>query len=315
MAGRWLELLRQDHDTTEKALAAVESALATPNGPPPSVMGWMVEYVSVYVDRCHNQKEEQHLFPLIERRGIPREGGPLGVMLMEHERARNLAAELAPLGKAYAGGDKTLRPRLRDLFAEYATLMKQHFWKENDILYPMALRVLSAADGEAVVEGITAVEDALGRGTREKYYSLASQIVAGCALEDLSTGLDRDVLAAMLNTLPVELSFIDADDTVRYFSHEDKDKIFARARSAIGMKVQSCHPPKSIHLVNRILADFKAGKREVAEFWIDLGPKKVHIRYFPVRSPVGKYLGCMEVVQDVTRIQALEGQRRLLDEG
>jgi uncharacterized protein len=121
------------------------------------------------------------------------------------------------------------------------------------------------------------------------------------------------VLAAILNTLPVELSFVDAEDTVRYFSHEDQDKIFPRTRSAIGMKVQDCHPQKSLHVVNEILADFKAGRRKVAEFWIDFGPKKIHIRYFSVRGEAGRYLGCLEVVQDVTGIRALEGERRLLD--
>jgi DUF438 domain-containing protein len=115
--------------------------------------------------------------------------------------------------------------------------------------------------------------------------------------------------------LPVELSFVDENDTVRYFSHEHGTKIFGRTRGVIGMTVQNCHPKKSVHMVNRILEDFKAGKREVAEFFIDMGEKKINIRYFPVRDPGGRYLGCLEVVQDVTHIRSLEGQRRLLDDG
>jgi len=164
-----------------------------------------------------------------------------------------------------------------------------------------------------VVDGIVALEASIGPGTRERYLRVADELAKSASLEDLSFGLDRDVLAAMLNALPVELSFIDADDTVRYFSHEKHDKIFARSRSAIGTKVQSCHPQKSLHMVNAILADFRAGKRNPAEFWIDLGGKKIHIRYFPVRNEAGAYLGCMEVVQDVTAIQKLTGQKRLLD--
>jgi DUF438 domain-containing protein len=258
MAGRWSELLRQDHDTTEKMLAAVEAALMGPDGPPPPVVSSVLEYVTVYVDRCHNQKEEQHLFPLIEARGVPRKGGPLGIMLEEHDRARKLLAELTPLAQAYSSADKSARSSLRKVFVEYTTLVKEHFWKENDILYPMAMRVLRDEDDAALVKGFTAIEDSLGKGTRERFYALAAQVIAGCALKDLSFGLERDVLAAMLNTLPVELSFIDADDTVRYFSHETKDKIFARNRSAVGMKVQSCHPPKSIRVVTKILADTPA---------------------------------------------------------
>ena len=104
---------------------------------------------------------------------------------------------------------------------------------------------------------------------------------------------------------------VDADDTVRYFSHENLPKIFPRTRGAIGMQVQNCHPQKSVHLVNEILADFKAGKREVAEFWIDAGDKKVHIRYWPVRGADGEYLGCLETVQDIADIQKLKGEKRL----
>ncbi len=121
-------------------------------------------------------------------------------------------------------------------------------------------------------------------------------------------------MAAILNTLPVELSFVDKDDKVRYFSHENGEKIFPRTRGVIGMAVQNCHPEKSVHLVNRILADFKAGTRTVAEFWIEMGGRFVHIRYFPVRGPEGEYLGTLEVVQDVAGIRALTGERRLLAE-
>jgi PAS domain S-box-containing protein len=123
------------------------------------------------------------------------------------------------------------------------------------------------------------------------------------------------MLAAILNTLPIELSFVDAQDRVRYFSHENLPKIFGRTRGVIGMPVQQCHPQQSVDRVNAILSDFKAGRRRVAEFWIDLAGRKVHIRYFPVHDPDGRYLGCLETVQDITEIQALTGQRRLLDEG
>ena len=122
------------------------------------------------------------------------------------------------------------------------------------------------------------------------------------------------MLAAILNTLPVELSFVDKDDIVRYFSHENGEKIFPRTRGVIGTAVQNCHPEKSVHLVNRILADFKAGRRAVAEFWIEMGGRFIHIRYFPVRSPKGEYLGALEVVQDAAGVRSLVGERRLLAE-
>jgi DUF438 domain-containing protein len=88
--------------------------------------------------------------------------------------------------------------------------------------------------------------------------------------------------------------------------------VFARSRAIIGREVKHCHPPKSVHVVERILEDFKAGRQSVAEFWIELHGKFVHIRYFAVRDAAGAYLGTLEVTQDLTRLRALQGERRLL---
>lgn len=124
--------------------------------------------------------------------------------------------------------------------------------------------------------------------------------------------LKKETLEAVLNALPVEISFVDEDDTVRYFN-KDGDRIFPRPRSVIGRKVQDCHPQKSIHKVQQILDEMKAGSRDVAEFWIDLKGMKVFIRYFAVRDSKGKYLGCLEVSQDITDIQKIKGEKRLLE--
>ena len=313
MSRNWNQLLMDDHQAVEKVIAGFELALGAPEPPGPALVAKVLDFFVAYVDQTHNQKEERYLFPLIEKRGVPRSGGPLAVMLAEHERSRELLAEWRPLAEAYIGGDRSALAALRDVFSQYAGLLKGHFWKENDILYPMALRVMSDADNEAVVVGIAALEAEHGAGVRADYYRFADDLAAG-SLEDLSFGLDRGVLAAILNTLPIEISFVDADDRVRYFSHEKGDKIFPRFRSGIGTAVENCHPEKSVDKVKQILADFKAGHREVAEFWLDFQGKKVHVRYFPVRDDAGQYLGCLEAVQDVTTIQKLTGERRLLNE-
>lgn len=122
---------------------------------------------------------------------------------------------------------------------------------------------------------------------------------------------NKEVLDAMLNTLPIEISFVDEKDVVRYFN-KDGDRIFPRPPSVIGRKVQDCHPEKSLHKVNQILDDFKNNRRDVAEFWVDLRGKKVYIRYFAVRNKEGKYLGCLEVTQDIAEIKKIEGEKRLL---
>jgi uncharacterized protein len=313
MSRNWNQLLMDDHQAAEKVMAAFERTLQAEEAPAPALVAKVLDFFVAYVDQTHNQKEERHLFPLIEKRGVPRSGGPLAVMLGEHERSRVLLEEWRPLAEAYIGGDRSSLAALKDVFSQYAELLKGHFWKENDILYPLALRVMSDADNEAVVSGIAALEAERGAGARAGYYRFADDLAAG-SLEDLSFGLDRGVLAAVLNTLPLEISFVDADDRVRYFSHEKGDKIFPRFRSAIGTAVQNCHPEKSVDKVNQILADFRAGRREVAEFWLDFQGKKVHVRYFPVKDNAGKYIGCLETVQDVTSIQKLTGERRLIDE-
>jgi DUF438 domain-containing protein len=314
MLRNWNQLLMDDHQAAEKVLAAFEQTLAAAEPPAPALVAKVVDFFVTYVDETHNQKEERHLFPLIETRGIPRTSGPLAVMLAEHAQSRALLAEWRSAAESYIGGDRSALATLRDLFAKYAQLLKDHYWKENDVLYPMALRVMSDADNAAVIAGIGELEAQHGGAqARASYYRLADDLAA-LHLEDLSFGLDRAVLAAILNTLPIEISFVDADDRVRYFSHEKGDKIFPRFRSAIGTAVENCHPEKSIDKVNQILADFKAGRRDVAEFWLDFQGKKVHVRYLPVMDAGGKYLGCLEAVQDVTAIQKLTGERRLLDE-
>jgi uncharacterized protein len=118
-------------------------------------------------------------------------------------------------------------------------------------------------------------------------------------------------LAAVFATLPLDLTFVDADDRVAFFT-EGPDRIFARSKAIIGRKVQHCHPPRSVETVERILSDFRAGRENVAEFWIDFHGKFVHIRYFAVRDREGKYLGTLELTQDVAPLKALSGERRLL---
>ena len=127
-------------------------------------------------------------------------------------------------------------------------------------------------------------------------------------LEAFST----ETLEAILDALPVEVSFVDDADTVRYYSKGDK-RIFRRTPAVIGRKVQDCHPPKSLHKVERVISDLKSGKRDVAEFWIELGGQKIYIRYFSVRDKAGKYLGVLEVTQDITEIQKITDEKRLLD--
>jgi len=124
--------------------------------------------------------------------------------------------------------------------------------------------------------------------------------------------LKPEVIEAMLDAMPVEISFVDENDEVKYFN-KNGDRIFPRPRSIVGKKVQQCHPQKSLHKVLQILEAFKNGKKDAAEFWINLKGRQIYIRYFPVQDKDGKYLGTLEVSQDITNIKKIEGEKRLLD--
>ena len=127
-------------------------------------------------------------------------------------------------------------------------------------------------------------------------------------LEKFST----ETLEAIFDTLPLDVTFVDETDTVRYYSKGD-DRIFRRTPAVIGKKVQDCHPKESLDRVIQVVSDLKSGRRDVAEFWIDLKGRKIYIRYFAMRDKTGKYMGTLEVTQDITDIQKIAGENRLLD--
>jgi DUF438 domain-containing protein len=116
----------------------------------------------------------------------------------------------------------------------------------------------------------------------------------------------------MLKHMPLDISFVDENDEVRYYS-ATKDRIFPRSPGVIGRKVQNCHPPKSFNMVQKILDEFRAGRRDKADFWIQMKGRFLLIQYVAVRDDKGVYKGTLEVSQDVTDIRKLEGQKRLLD--
>jgi PAS domain S-box-containing protein len=256
----------------------------------------------------HYLREENVLFPYLEKHGVTQ---PPKMMWLEHDQLRGIEKRL------YAAVD-LLRPSFDEL-AEAARalseLLSNHFFKENNILFPTAMKMFEAAEWDAVrsqfVEigwcPFTPPQDIAQAGVKpapEKGTGTPTEVT-------FETGsLPRDVLEAVLDRLPVDISFVDPGGKVRYFSNAP-DRIFTRTKAVIGRSVQNCHPPKSLPAVNQILDDFQQGRRNDAEFWLNLGGKMVHIRYFAVRDKAGKYLGCLEVSQDITHIRKLEGEKRL----
>lgn len=313
---RWDELLVEDHEWIERAMAVMERELdALRVGVPASrALARAVDFLLEFGDKLHNQKEERHLFPRMGAAGIPVQGGPIGVMLMEHEAERTLLTRFAAALPTLHTYD--LRA-LNELIAEgraYLRVRAEHIWKENDVLYAMARRVLPPREADAITAAIAEMDVATyGPSARAAFGQMVAEIEGSGKRRSLVENLSYDQLHAVLEALPVEVTFVDADNVVAYFNRLDKPKIFPRTRSVVGRKVEMCHPAHSVDKVMQIVAGFRAGTLDKADFWIDLMGEKVLIRYFPVRDDDGRFLGVLEVTQEIGWIQALKGQKRLLD--
>jgi len=267
----------------------------------------------------HYLREENVLFPILEKHGVKE---PPAIMWTEHNRIREEKKRFTSLISNYSSlGLEVFKEQVNEAVGSLGELLSSHFFKENSILFPTALKVFTEEEWRRVRKEF----DSIGYCRFTPQYLITKpeveKVIAQkqeTAPEELQAGLLRfetgelsnAELDALLKTLPVDITFVDKDDTVRYFS---KSEIFLRTKAVLGRRVQQCHPQKSVHIVNRILESFKSGKKDVAEFWISLDNKLIHIRYFAVRDKDGKYLGTMEVTQDVTGIKGLEGEKRLLD--
>ncbi len=194
-------------------------------------------------------------------------------------------------------------------------LIRDMIYKEEHILYPMSLETLTESDWRKVKQGEEDIGYAWIKPNGE-WLPQAEEEEEGYVETEkihLDTGyLSKDLINLMLTHLPVDLTLVDENNRVAYYS-QGKERIFPRSPGIIGREVQRCHPPESVHIVNKILGEFKAGKKGMAEFWIQLSGRLIYITYFALRSPDGAYKGCLEVSQDVTGIRQLEGERRLLD--
>jgi DUF438 domain-containing protein len=262
----------------------------------------------------HYLREENVLFPVLEKHGVTE---PPAIMWMEHNQIREKKKQLSSLVGKYNTVDfQDFKRQLGETAEALNSLLPSHFFKENNILFPTALKVVTSEEWADIRKEF----DEVGYCCFTPPQLIASKPgevkKEAAALEGLlqfETGsLSKDEVEAVLNALPVDISFVDADDAVKYFNKAEK-RIFVRTKAVIGRKVQMCHPQKSVHIVNKIVEAFKKGEKDVAEFWITMNNRLIHIRYFAVRDRNGKYLGTMEVTQDLTDLKKIEGQKRLLD--
>lgn len=270
----------------------------------------------------HYLRKENLLFPYLEKHGFY---GPASVMWAIHDDIRAQLKELQRILVNYQD-DKldALVGTLEEVAKPLTTAIMEMIYKEGNILYPTALEKLSDTEwleikkqsaelGYCLIEPGDEWPQALVKEPAPaEAKPAAAPAYPGTVSLDTGT-LTPQEINLLLKHLPVDITFVDKNDTVRYFS-QTPERIFPRAKAIIGRKVQNCHPPASVHVVNRILDDFKQGKRDVAEFWIQMKGRFVHIRYFAVRDENGAYIGTIEVTQDITRIRELTGERRILDD-
>ena len=265
----------------------------------------------------HYTREENVLFPHMEKHGIE---GPPAQMWNEHNQIREVKKRLYALADEESPKDTVkFKREMLETTAGLSDMLGMHFNKENSVLFPMALQAIEGSEWDEISDGF----DDIGYGVftpvgargperpRGKAGKPAALEVSGDRIVFETGSFTREELETMLDTVPFDMTFVDASEQVRYFSNS-KERIFPRTKAIIGRKVQNCHPQKSYAVVQRILDDFKSGKRDVAEFWLGAGEKLVHIRYFALRRN-GKFLGTVEVSQDIAPVRKLKGEKRLLD--
>ena len=261
----------------------------------------------------HYLRKENLLFPFLEKHGV---SGPPTVMWGKHDETRELlkgaietlgATDRMTLDEAKAVVDLALKPASK--------AVDDMISKEEEILFPMCLDTLTdeewvEIERQSIEYGFCLYDpkdkwEPEGIGTQKHVPEEVGKIQLPSGSFNVSE------LSTLLNTIPFDLTFVDKDDRVRYFT-QGKERIFARSRAILGRKVQQCHPPSSVHVVEKILDDFKKGQQDHAAFWINLKDRFIHIEYFALRDEEGEYRGTLEVSQDLTDKRKLKGEQRLL---
>jgi uncharacterized protein len=262
----------------------------------------------------HYRRKENLLFPYLEKYEIT---GPPKVMWGKHDEVRTmLKAANEALREMEISKDELLAA-IEMLLRPASTGITDMIMKEEEILLPMSLDTLRMADwyeiykqtpeiGFCLYDPKTEWKPVWAEGEVE-----SRQVVDSGKVVLPSGSLSVQELTAILNTLPIDMTFVDKNDKVAYFS-QSEERIFDRNRAILQRDVRMCHPPHSVHTVEQILNDFKSGKQSRAPFWIQMGEKFIHIEYFALRDDNGEYLGTLEVSQELSGKRKLEGEQRLL---
>ncbi|HQO72699.1 MAG TPA: DUF438 domain-containing protein [Sedimentibacter sp.] len=258
----------------------------------------------------HYSKKENLLFPYMEKYGIT---APPKVMWGVDDEIRD---DLKTLKSDLSYG--VFNDELKKGVEELINRINEMIFKEESIMLPMLLDIMTQDEWKKVADDSSEIGNIIDfvpvwNPDKEAKKEHKEDIKEPGAII-LPTGVfNTEELTHMLNTLPIDITFVGSDDKVKYFS-QSSERIFARTKTIIGRNVSNCHPPASVHIVEGIVEDFKSGKKDHEDFWIKMGDKYVYIRYFAVRNEEGKYLGVVEVTQNIKPIQEITGEKRLVED-
>lgn len=255
----------------------------------------------------HYMRKEHLIFPYLEKYGIY---GPSTNMWRMDDYIRDTIKGVKGKLAAYDGDKPSIMKDLDFIITQVSEMV----FREENVLFPMALKNLTEDEWVKIAHesdkvGYCLTEPAAVWEPERK--PLDEEAITEGFIKMETGVLSLKQLELVLNHLPVEITFIDHEDVVRYFSR-GKERIFARTKAVLGRSVQNCHPPKSIHIVEQILDDFKSGKKDHEDFWIHFHNQYVYVRYFAVRDENGEYVGTIEFTQNIGPIQAIEGEKRIL---
>ena len=257
----------------------------------------------------HYSRKENLFFPYLEREGVT---APPKVMWAVDDDIRDLWKALL---KDEAESTSHFVANVKLLIEEVRAMIK----KENEILAPLLIDKLKPADWKVIseesyqigyafnggIEGASPSDAAMWlekqQGIKHDEPKLADEEAIEGLIKLPSGRIQLTELVYMLNTIPTDLTYTDAEDNVAYFS-EGKHPVFARTRTIIGRDVRNCHPPKSLPVVNQLLEDFKAGTKDEETRVIIRGTKILLVRYFAVRDEAGKYIGTVETTEEISEI-------------
>ncbi len=256
----------------------------------------------------HYARKEHVFFPYLEKKGID---GPPKVMWAKDDEIRTLLKEASHLLSTVDHNPDETYQKIDEALTQVTDMIV----KENHILIPLLMETLGFFDwviiDQAQEEMGFFLERPDARWTDQtEPNQKPSHLAPGDVQLDCGL-LPQETLSFMLNALPFDMTFVDANGHVKYFT-QGKERIFDRPKTILGRHVSMCHPPQSVHIVETIIESFRSGKKDHEDFWIPFMDKFVHIRYFAVRDHNQTYLGTLEVTQDIKPIRDLEGQKRLI---